>query len=142
MTAVRDLATGAPKDGTTITAFHFGLIGQSRLTPDKVPIDFRKFAWIGSISQDLSICYTWHVLGIKNLAELKVRKNLHFGLTGIGTNDDIYARILKWIFGVDLHQVSGYPPAPMSGSQLNAGSWTATAVRGAASLRTGFAISR
>jgi tripartite-type tricarboxylate transporter receptor subunit TctC len=109
MTAVRYLATGAPKDGTTITAFTFGLIGQSRLTPDKVPLDFRKFAWIGSISEDLSICYTWHALGIKNLAELKERKNFHFGLTGVGTNDDIYARILKWIFGVDLHQVSGYP---------------------------------
>jgi tripartite-type tricarboxylate transporter receptor subunit TctC len=57
MTAVRSLAT-APNDGTTIAAFHFGLIGQSRLTPGKVPMDFRKFAWLGSISQDLSVCYT------------------------------------------------------------------------------------
>src|SRR5581483_454145 len=109
MTAVRSLASAAPADGTTIAAFHFGLIGQSRLTPDKVPLDFRKVAWIGSISQDLSICYTWHTLGIRNLAELKARKGLHFGLTGIGTNDDIYARILKWILGVDLKQVGGYP---------------------------------
>jgi tripartite-type tricarboxylate transporter receptor subunit TctC len=108
MTAVRYLTTSAPRDGTMIAAFHFGLIGQSRLTPDKVPLDFRKFAWIGSVSQDLSICYTWYTLGIRNLAELKSRSSLHFGLTGLGTNDDLYARILKWVFGIDLHQVGGY----------------------------------
>jgi hypothetical protein len=108
MTAVRAL-TSAPVDGTTIAAFHFGLIGQSLLAPEKVPLDFRKVAWLGSISQDVSVCYTWHTLGIKNLAELAARKGLHFGLTGIGTNDDIYARILKSIFHVDLRQVGGYP---------------------------------
>jgi tripartite-type tricarboxylate transporter receptor subunit TctC len=107
ITAVRYLAT-APKDGTTIAAFHFGLIGQSRLTPDRVPMDFRKFAWLGSISQDLSVCYTWSALDIKDLAKLKARKDLHFGLSGIGTNDDVFARILKWVFGVDLQQVGGY----------------------------------
>jgi tripartite-type tricarboxylate transporter receptor subunit TctC len=109
MTAVRHLATGAPKDGTTITAFTFGLIGQSRLVPEKVPLDFRQFAWIGSVSEDLSLCYTWHALGIKTLTELRQRKNLHFGVSGIGTNDDLYSRILKSIFEIDLHQVSGYP---------------------------------
>jgi tripartite-type tricarboxylate transporter receptor subunit TctC len=108
MTAVRAL-TSAPADGTTIAAFHFGLIGQSLLAPEKVPLDFRKVAWLGSISQDVSVCYTWHTLGIKNLTDLQARKGLHFGLTGIGTNDDIYARILKSIFHVDLRQIGGYP---------------------------------
>jgi tripartite-type tricarboxylate transporter receptor subunit TctC len=107
ITALRSLET-APKDGTTVAAFHFGLIGQSRLTPEKVPMDFRKFAWLGSISQDLSVCFTWATLGIRTLADLKARKGLHFGLTGVGTNDDVYARILKWVFGVDLQQVGGY----------------------------------
>src|SRR5579862_7038601 len=108
MAAVRYLMTGAPQDGTTIGAFQPGLIGQSRLTPDKVPLDFRNFAWIGSISEDLSICYTWSALGLKNLAELKARKGLHFGQSGPGTNGDIFARILKQVFGLDLSEVGGY----------------------------------
>jgi len=109
MLAVRHLTAGAPKDGTTIAAFTFGLLGQSRLTPERVPLDFRAFAWIGSVSEDLSLCYTWHALGVRSLSELKARKNLHFGVTGIGTNDDLYSRILRSVFEIDLHQVSGYP---------------------------------
>jgi tripartite-type tricarboxylate transporter receptor subunit TctC len=109
MTSVRHIAAIAPKDGTVINTFNFGLISQSRLTPQKVPLDFRKFAWIGSISQDLSVCYVWHTLGVKSLADLKTHKNLHFGLTVVGANEDIHTRILKSIFGVDVHQVSGYP---------------------------------
>jgi tripartite-type tricarboxylate transporter receptor subunit TctC len=109
LTSVRHLQSVAPKDGTVISTFNFGLIAQSRLTPDKVPIDFRKFAWIGSISQDLSVCYVWHTLNVKDLADLKTRKNIHFGLTVVGANEDIQTRILKSIFGVDVHQVSGYP---------------------------------
>jgi len=109
LTSVRHLQAVAPKDGTVITTFNFGLISQSRLTPQKVPLDFRKFAWIGSISQDLSVCYVWHTLGVKDLADLKTHKNLHFGLTVVGANEDIQTRILKSVFGVDVHQVSGYP---------------------------------
>lgn len=109
MTSVRHLSAVAPKDGTVIDTFNFGLISQSRLTPEKVPLDFRKFAWIGSISQDLSVCYVWHTLGVKTLADLKTHKNIHFGLTVVGANEDIHTRILKSVFGVDVHQVSGYP---------------------------------
>src|SRR5437763_16371390 len=41
----------APKDGTVIDIFNFGTIGDSKLDPAKVRVDFRKFNWIGSISQ-------------------------------------------------------------------------------------------
>lgn len=109
MTAVRHLDAVAPKDGTVITTFNFGLIGESRLHPDKTPLDFSKFAWIGSISQDQSVCYVWHTLGVKTMDDLKQKKNIHFGLTVVGANEDIQTRILKSIFGIDVHQISGYP---------------------------------
>ena len=107
--SVKYLLNVAPKDGTVIDTFNFGLIGRSRLTPKKVPVDFRKVAWIGSISRDQSVCYAWHTLGVKTMADLKKRKNLHFGLTAPGANEDIHTHILKNIFHVDVHQVSGYP---------------------------------
>lgn len=109
MTAIRSLGGSLPSDGTNIVAFHYGLIGQSQLTPERVPLDFRNFSWLGSISQDVSICYTRSELGIRTLAELRARKGLNFGLTGLGTNDDIFARILKGVFAVDLRQIGGYP---------------------------------
>ena len=103
------LDTAAPRDGTVMGTFNFGQIGDSRMAPEKVKVDFRKFGWIGSISQDLSICYTWHALGIKTLAELRRRGTVHMGLTGVGTSSDVNQKILKEIFKVPVQQVAGYP---------------------------------
>src|SRR5580704_16468303 len=103
------LDTTAPRDGTVISTFNFGQIGDSRMMPEKVKVDFRKFSWIGSISQDLTICYTWHALGIKTLAELQRHGTVHMGLTGVGTSSDVNQKILKDIFKVQVQQVAGYP---------------------------------
>ena len=107
--SVKHLDAVGAKDGTVITTFNFGLIAESKIHPDKTPLDFRKFSWVGSISQDQSVCFVWHTLGVKNLEDLKKKQNIHFGLTVVGANEDIQTRILKSIFGVDVHQVSGYP---------------------------------
>ncbi len=109
LTALRYMEQVAPKDGTVSVSFNFGLIGVSKLTPDKAPVDFRKYGWIGSISQDLTTCYVWHEVGPKTMAELKARKGLHFGLASVGGNEDINAKILKNVFKVDINQVGGYP---------------------------------
>ncbi len=98
----------APKDGTVIDTFNFGNIGDSVLVPQKVKADFRKYAWIGSISQDLTVCYVWHELGIKTIAEAKAH-GLVMGLTATGSSSDVNQRILREIFGVPVQQVAGYP---------------------------------
>jgi tripartite-type tricarboxylate transporter receptor subunit TctC len=103
------LDTTAPRDGTVLTIFNFGQIGDSRMVPEKVKVDFRKVSWIGSISEDLSVCYTWHTLGTKTLAELQKHGPIHMGLTGVGTSSDLNQKILKEIFKVPVQQVSGYP---------------------------------
>lgn len=109
LTAVRHVVNAAQKDGTSIVTFNFGLIGISKVLPAKVPFDFRSLAWIGSISEDLSICYTWAKLGVTTLAELKARQPIHFGLASPGGSEDVNARILKKVLGVDIKQVGGYP---------------------------------
>jgi hypothetical protein len=103
------LDTTAPRDGTVIATFNFGQIGDSRMLPEKVKIDFRKFSWIGSISQNLEVCYTWHTLGVRTLAQLQRHGPVHMGLTGAGTSSDINQKILKEIFKVPVEQVAGYP---------------------------------
>lgn len=109
-TALRHLDAIAPKDGTVITTFNFGLIGASRITPDKVPFDFRSYAWIGSISEDLTTCYVWHAIPTRTIAEMKSSgRKYNIGLTAIGSSEDINTRILKFVFGVDITQISGYP---------------------------------
>jgi tripartite-type tricarboxylate transporter receptor subunit TctC len=109
LTAVHYLDLTAPKDGTVIDIFNFGNIGESRLNPDKIKRDFRKVNWIGSISQDLTVCYVWHAVGVKTLAELQTVTRVHMGLTGMGSSSDINQRILKNVFKVPVQQVAGYP---------------------------------
>jgi tripartite-type tricarboxylate transporter receptor subunit TctC len=110
LTSVQYVDASAPKDGTVIVDFNFGLITESKMNPTKIKVDFTKFAWIGSISQDLSVCFTWRAVGIKTLAEAqKYPKELHFGLTAVGSSSDVNAKITRSIFKVPIHQVSGYP---------------------------------
>jgi tripartite-type tricarboxylate transporter receptor subunit TctC len=109
ITAVHYLDLTAPKDGTVLDIFNFGNIGESRLSPDKIKVDFRKFNWIGSISQDLTVCYVWHAFGVKTLDQLKAKERVHMGLTGLGSSSDTNQRILKNIFGIRVQQIGGYP---------------------------------
>jgi tripartite-type tricarboxylate transporter receptor subunit TctC len=107
--AVVRLDMNFPTDGTVIDTFNFGLINDSLLQPQKTKVDFRNYAWIGSISEDLTVCYVWRDNGPKTIAQMKERGHYFFGLTGVGVSDDINTKILRRIFGVDITQVTGYP---------------------------------
>ncbi len=107
-TAIVRLDGDMAKDGTVINTFNFGLINDSLLQPQKSRVDFRNYAWIGSISEDLTVCYILRADGPKTLADMK-SGHYFFGLTGTGTSEDINTKILKRIFGIDVGQVAGYP---------------------------------
>ncbi len=84
--SVQYLDAGAPADGTVITTFNPGLITQSITTPDKVPVKFLNYAWVGNISEDFRVCYTWNTTGVKNWQDFLAKENLRFGNTGVGTS--------------------------------------------------------
>jgi tripartite-type tricarboxylate transporter receptor subunit TctC len=108
--SVQYLTTGAPADGTLITTFNPGLITQSLTAPDKVGgVSFLDYAWIGNVSEDFRVCYTWNGTGIKSFPELLARPKVNFGNTGVGTSAYIDNRILSELFGVKVNMVKGYP---------------------------------
>lgn len=109
LTAVQYLDTRAPKDGTVIDTFNFGLISDSKFFPERVKADFRNYGWIGSISVDVTVCYTWGALGLKTLDDVRKREIVHMGDVGQGTSAYVNQNILKRIFGVKVKQVLGYP---------------------------------
>jgi tripartite-type tricarboxylate transporter receptor subunit TctC len=109
LTAIRYIDATAPKDGTAILHFNFGFITESKLHPTKTKIDFTRYNWIGSISQDLAVCLVWGGLGIHSLDQARAHGELHFGLTAVGSSSDINAKITKNIFNIPIHQVAGYP---------------------------------
>lgn len=107
--SVQYLDAGAPADGTLITTFNPGLITQSITTPDKVPVKFLSYAWIGNVSEDFRVCYTWNGSGVKTWQDFLKKENLRFGNTGVGTSAYIDNRMLTELLGAKIHQVQGYP---------------------------------
>src|SRR5262245_19201 len=108
--SVQLLGAGAPTDGTLVTTFNPGLITQSVTAPEKIGgVNFLDYAWIGNVSEDFRVCYTWNGTGIKTWQELLARSKLNFGNTGVGTSAYLDNRILSELFGVKLNMVKGYP---------------------------------
>jgi len=106
--SVEHLERHAPKDGTVVNMFDYTQITNSLLTPDKVSIDFRKFKWIGSVAQDLAVCYVWHTVNAKTIADLQRLPKIHMGRTNSGTSSDTQQRILRKLFNVNVQSVAGY----------------------------------
>ena len=103
------LDAGAAPDGTTIATFNPGLILGSLTAPHKTPIDFRNFSWIGNISEDVRVCFTWSARGMGDWKSFLARDAGVFGNTGAGTSADLDDRMLLMLFGVRLKMVQGYP---------------------------------
>jgi tripartite-type tricarboxylate transporter receptor subunit TctC len=108
LTGVLRLDVNLPTDGTVIDIFNFGLIGNSLLRPSEIKVDFRNYAWIGSLSEDVTTCYVWGDGAPKTIAAMKASGHFKFGAAGSGTSDDINTKILQRIFGADLSEIFGY----------------------------------
>lgn len=132
--SVQYLNSGAPKDGTAITAFNPGLLIQSMTIPDKIDVKFTDFAWIGSISEDLRVCYMWHTTGVKTWAEMLARPQVIMGDTGAGSSSYVNQKMLQEVFDVKLKQILGYPGSAEKRIAIergeldgDCGSWTSIA---------------
>ena len=106
--AVQYLDTGAPQDGSVITAFNPGMITESLVNADKIRFNFTDVAWIGSITRDLRVCYAWAATGIKTWDDLKKYKQFNMGAPAQGTSSFVNSAVLKNMFGIAVHHVMGY----------------------------------
>ena len=98
----------SPDDGTVIGHFSSALITQSITTPDRVKVDFRSFAWIGNISEDVRVCYLRSSSGVRNWQEMVARPEVIFAATAPGTAGGTNTLMLRNLFGVKIKQVQGY----------------------------------
>jgi len=112
LTSVRYLDVNAPKDGTALTVFNSGLVTQSILQPDKVQLDFRKFAWVGIVTPDFRVCYGYGPKGVRTWDELMRRKEFVLGATARGSGAFINSATLKEVFHAPIKQVLGFPGSP------------------------------
>jgi tripartite-type tricarboxylate transporter receptor subunit TctC len=99
----------APKDGTVITAFSAGLVIQSQIDPANFPIRLMNYSWIGSIGQEVRVCFMRAATGVKTFDQLKKLPLISFGETGTGSAGYIDQSIMRTMLGVNVKTILGYP---------------------------------
>jgi tripartite-type tricarboxylate transporter receptor subunit TctC len=103
----------SPPDEVVLNTFSASLIMQAIVDPERVKVDFRRFAFIGNVAEDLRVCFVRASLGPRTMAEVVKWPNpINFGATAPGTSGNLDAEILQKFFGVRIRPVRGYSGAP------------------------------
>lgn len=104
--AANYLYSVAPKDGSVIGTFS----RSQGIAPllDKAEFDSTKFTWLGSVTDEVSLCVTRHDAPVKTFAELLVTPAT-FGGEGAGSDPNIFALLYRNVFGAKIKLVNGYP---------------------------------
>jgi tripartite-type tricarboxylate transporter receptor subunit TctC len=105
------LYTAAPKDGTTLGMFGRGVAMEPLIGSTAAGFDSRKFTWLGSGSDQVSLCATWHTSPVKTWADM-LKVPFTVGGEGPGSDPDMFAIMLKNLLGAKIKLVSGYPGGP------------------------------
>ena len=98
----------SPDDGTVMVHFSSALLTEAITAPDRVKADFRSYAWIGNVSEDVRICYLRSSIGVRNWQDMLARNEVIFGATAPGTAGGVDTLMLRNLFGVKVKQVQGY----------------------------------
>ena len=109
LTAVRAVGTTQPKDGTVMVIFNPGLITQSVVEPEKVPFDFRRYAFVGTVTPDFRVCYGYGPNGVKTWEEMMKRKEWIIGGTGKGSGNYVNGATMREVFNAPVKQILGFP---------------------------------
>jgi tripartite-type tricarboxylate transporter receptor subunit TctC len=106
--AANFLYKAAPKDGTAIATFGRGLAMEPLIGSSQTSYDARKFWWLGSGSDEVSVCGTGPASKVRTWSDMQTIPFTVAG-EGSGSDPDIFAAMLKNVFGLKLRLVSGYP---------------------------------
>jgi tripartite-type tricarboxylate transporter receptor subunit TctC len=98
----------SPEDGTVMAHFSSALLSEAITAPERVRLDFRNFAWLGNVSEDVRVCYLRSASGIRDWRDMLARNEVVFGATALGNAGNVDTAMLRNLFGVKLKQVSGY----------------------------------
>jgi tripartite-type tricarboxylate transporter receptor subunit TctC len=98
----------SPEDGTVMAHFSSALLSEAITAPERVRVDFRNYAWLGNVSEDVRVCYLRSASGIRDWRDMIARNQVVFGATAQGNAGNVDTAMLRNLFGVKLKQVSGY----------------------------------
>jgi len=98
----------APKDGTVISLTRAPVIAPLLGSTGGANFDVTKFTWLGSGASDLTVCALLGNPKVNSMADA-VQHPFTLGGLGPGSDEDMYTKILRKLFGIKAQLVSGYP---------------------------------
>jgi tripartite-type tricarboxylate transporter receptor subunit TctC len=101
----------APRDGTEIALVGRGVAMEPLLggSASQAKFDSTKFAWIGSMNNEVSGFFVRQPSPVKTLVEAMKGVSLQVGSTGVGGDQHAFAAALNALLGTKLKPISGYP---------------------------------
>jgi tripartite-type tricarboxylate transporter receptor subunit TctC len=98
----------APKDGTEFAIFTRTVPLDPLLGNSDAQFDARKFNWLGSTSNEVSVCVAWHTAPVKKFSDL-LTTELIVSASGAGSPSIVYPKVLNAALGTKFKVVNGYP---------------------------------
>ena len=103
------LYNAAPKDGTALATFARGIVFEPLFGhAEGAQFEAARFNWIGSISNEVSVCAFNTASGIRTFADMQT-KPFRIGASGAGADSDIFPVVIKNLFHLPMRLVAGYP---------------------------------
>jgi tripartite-type tricarboxylate transporter receptor subunit TctC len=102
------LYNAAPKDGSVIGTFSRGIVVDTLIGADKAPFDAQNFGWLGSVTNEASVCGFSRASGIRTFEDM-LAKNATVGASGAADDLAVYPNVLRSVFGAKLKLITGYP---------------------------------
>jgi tripartite-type tricarboxylate transporter receptor subunit TctC len=113
--AVNFLFNAAPHDGTVLATFSRGIVFEPLIGHlDGAQFEAPKFNWIGSISDEVSVCAINASRGVASWRDM-LTTNTVIGASGAGADSDVFPIVLRNLFHLPMRIVTGYP----GGADLN-----------------------
>jgi len=113
--AVNFLYNAAPRDGTVLATFARGIVFEPLIGHlDGAQFDAPRFNWIGSVSNEVSVCAINSAKRIRTWHDMQTMPTL-IGASGAGADSDVFPIVLRNLFRLPMRIVTGYP----GGSDLN-----------------------
>jgi tripartite-type tricarboxylate transporter receptor subunit TctC len=110
----------APRDGSVIGMPSRNLLTEPLFGNPQARFRASEFTWLGSMSRDTALCFTWHASGIKTLDDAK-RQEVLVGSTGQASNSFFFPHLLNSLFGTRLKPIIGYPDSGAIGIAMERG---------------------
>ncbi|CAN0025938.1 unnamed protein product [Phaeothamnion confervicola] len=107
MRAAQFIYHAAPKDGLTFGTFS-RMAAINPLVEERVLFDSNKFTWLGSVTNDVTTCMTWHTSPVKTYKDFLEKPSI-LGAQAPGSEIDIFASLHKNVLGANVRLSAGYP---------------------------------